>query len=86
MKQIWKFPLEVIGFQSVSMPAGAEIISCQVQNGQICVWAICDTRAEKVYRGFGVYGTGHEFDSFSEHFLGTVQMGSLVFHVFGLRK
>ncbi len=85
-RTIWKFQLEIKDEQSILMPAGAEILTVQVQHGIPCVWALVLPSVPMEQREFRIYGTGHPVDD-SEIFLsyiGTYQLqeGSLVFHVF----
>lgn len=84
-KRIWKFPLKVEDFQEIEMPACAEILSIQVQNGIPCMWAIVSPDASKETRTFATYGTGHEYPPATElkqTFIGTYQLPYLVYHVF----
>lgn len=68
----------------VPMPAGAHVLSCQVQGGTPTVWAVVDTEAEMVDRTFAVIGTGHTHSrlAFGLQFIDTMQLGGLVLHVF----
>ena len=86
-KSIWKFELKVQDFEEIEMPATAEILSLQVQNGKPCIWALVDPTARKETRTFATYGTGHPIvtnEGISHTFIGTYQLPSngLVFHVF----
>ena len=84
---IWKFPLQVIDKQVISMPKDAIVLTVQVQGSQPCLWARLspDTPSEK--RTFLTYGTGHEIESEPGPYIGTYQLegGQLVFHVFESR-
>jgi hypothetical protein len=82
MITIWKFQVPVTDIVSVQMPAGAEILTVQVQDGA-CVWAMVDTDAKKVTRTFRWRGTGHVAGGVGIY-VGTVQLmsGELVFHLF----
>jgi hypothetical protein len=82
MKVIWKFPLAMQGTQLVMMPKAAAILSVQLQNDLPCIWAMVDGDAEKEPRSIHIYGTGHALTDRKVQFIGTIQMGSLVFHVF----
>lgn len=85
MKTIFKFELEIEDLQEVAMPLNAELLTAQVQNGRVVVWAVVDTdEVERVTRTFRICGTGHHLPVDPGHYLGTVQLlgGSLVFHVF----
>ena len=80
---IWKFHVRVDDRVIVSMPRGARILHAGLQRGEIHVWAIVDQDAPLVNRALLVRGTGHPMrgaDMFPH--VGTVFMGSLVFHVF----
>ena len=85
MKTIWKFVLPVEDFVGFEMPRGAQILTVQVQNNQICMWALVDPTAPKDRRHFQVVGTGHPFKNWQQcNYIGSVQMlqGELVFHVY----
>ena len=70
--------------QRVSMPKDAEILSVGVQQDDIMIWARVNPDAPMVDRKIIILGTGHEISekNASLPFIGTVFMGSLVFHVF----
>lgn len=86
MHSIWKFPLEVTDEQVVQMPARSRILSVQVQNGVVCLWAVCvsDGSVSSERRVIRMYGTGNPIDDRTDtmNFIGTVQRGPFVFHVF----
>lgn len=82
---IWKFPLKPEDRQTIAMPAGARILSLQVQSGTPCIWALVDPKKPEVqHHEIVMHGTGHTFEGDPGAFLGTIQMfnGSLVLHVF----
>ena len=82
---IWKYTLKVTDFQPVSMPVGAEILSCQVQGGVLCLWALVDPLRPSRPRHISIYGTGHPISRKQQlRHIDTFQLhgGSLVFHVF----
>ena len=86
-RAVWKFPAPVDDQVKIDLPLGAEILSVQVQRGEPCIWALCDTEAKKELRSFVWVGTGHAYPSrFYQGlaFVGTIQLegGSLVFHLF----
>lgn len=89
-KQIWKFILLPghRNFAKVEMPEGAEILTVQVQNANICLWALVTPENSLKSRNIEVFGTGHDipFDGISiyRRYIGSVQLesGLLVFHVF----
>lgn len=72
---------------TISMPKGARIISVDEQRGDICAWAVLDTKQTiKEDKVIYVFGTGWETekDLFNLGFLGTVKIdgGRYIFHVF----
>lgn len=87
MKVIFKYTLAAIGTQSVEMPVGSQILSLDVQNNQVQLWAMVDpNEREKENIKIEMMGTGHAFtipDEFLK-FIGTVQLsgGKWVFHIF----
>lgn len=91
MKTVWKFPINAIEEQSVSMPTGAKLLHVDAQgsgiNAQPCLWALVDTEAPRANRRIGIVGTDHPSDRIAERtHVGSFMlgMGALVFHVFDL--
>lgn len=89
---IWKFTLEVTDRQAIEMPAGAEILDVQIQrisddSRLLCLWAIVDSRAEREMRSIAIVGTGNpmSLDLSAEDYIGTVQDGMFVWHVFEVK-
>jgi hypothetical protein len=82
MAAIWKFMISATINPSVTMPKGAHVLSIQEQNGQICIWASVNPRAEPEPRRFFVAGTGFDIPEAAGAFLATVQVGAYVWHVF----
>ncbi len=85
---IWKFPLVITDSQTIEIPESAQILSCQLQHGTPCMWAIVNPDAMKERRTVFIFGTGNEFQDRPLRkplvFIDTIQMagGSLVWHVF----
>lgn len=83
---IWKFTLALEDYQVIEMPAGAVLLSVQIQHGSICIWARVDPNASKQDKHFWIAGTGHFIptEALGATFLGTLQLqgGHFVFHVF----
>ena len=83
-KQIWKYTISPK--ESLAMPKGAEVLTVQTQNGDICLWALVDPQNKLEERYFEVYGTGHDIYcdmGIERKYIGTVQLNNgLVFHVF----
>ncbi|PHJ59296.1 hypothetical protein VF04_36770 [Nostoc linckia z7] len=82
MNKILKFNVSEV----ISMPHNHKILSVQVQNGFIILWALCDIRSDNMNIKFRVYGTGWDLpDDMSKHdYVSTVQDGALVWHIFKL--
>jgi hypothetical protein len=81
---IYKYPLEMTGYlQVIDMPRGAVIRHCDVQNGQICLWAEVDmTASDSKGRSFGIVGTGLLISDAARDYVGTVQIPPYVWHVY----
>ena len=84
MKTIWKYKLQTTDYQEVEMPSGATILTVQTQNGEPCIWCLCNPNNLKQFRGIRIIGTGHEKGYIEGSYIGTYQLHSyqLVFHVF----
>lgn len=81
-KQIWKFPLEVEDKQSISLPEDAEVLSVQIQHGKPCLWALVIPDSPTKSRVIEIFGTGTQIPEGNRTYIGTVQMGPFVWHVF----
>lgn len=83
---IWKQEFDIDDTVALILPKGAEILSCQVQNGTPCVWYLCDPTQPEEARVLRVIGTGHPIINNELKFIDTIQLmdGKLVFHVFEL--
>lgn len=89
---IWKFSLNVVDRQSVTMPAGSEILTVQDQYDGLQLWAIvANPNAERELRTIEIVGTGNPMndvnaEGFSRQYISTVQTrgGRLVWHIFEL--
>jgi hypothetical protein len=72
--------------QMVLIPKDAEILSCQIQNENVCVWALVNPQKENEEKYFECYATGEEMHQdmgIQRKFLNTVQFkNGLVFHIF----
>lgn len=84
MKVIYKYPLELQDSQFLLLPEAHQVLSVQVQNERLYLWASVDTDfpIEKVQ--IRIIGTGHPilFDHENYFYVATVQMNTLVWHVF----
>lgn len=83
--RIWKYPLEVTDLQTLKMPAGAKVLTVQMQGEACCLWALVDEAAQVTQaRTFAIYGTGNPVPDNPGTYVASFQMvgGRLVFHVF----
>lgn len=83
---IYKYPVRVLGFQTVKIAAGGKILTAQAQDGGIYLWVEVDKRNALNYQYIGVrvFGTGHEMPDNPGSYLSTVQLieEGLVFHIY----
>jgi hypothetical protein len=82
MKTIYKYVLQVQDQQTLSLPEGAEILSVQVQYGAPTLWALVDVGAPAKAQQIHCYGTGHDVPDRPTIHIGTVQLGTYVWHFF----
>ncbi|AZB23614.1 hypothetical protein EG339_02740 [Chryseobacterium bernardetii] len=82
MKTIYKYQLNTIGKQIITMPIDSEIISLQTQFGSPCIWAKVDDEKPVYDRTILTFGTGHPLPEGNIEFIGTYQISEFVFHVF----
>ena len=67
------------------MPKDADILTVQVQDDKICIWARVNPTASLEKRTFIVFGTGSDIEEHDNMFLcylGTVQKQFYVWHVY----
>jgi hypothetical protein len=57
-RTIYKYPISKIGYTTIQMPLGAEILSMQLQGNHPHIWALVNSSNPKVDRQFIVYDTG----------------------------
>ncbi|MFA6060806.1 MAG: hypothetical protein WC756_21595 [Taibaiella sp.] len=84
MKKIFKYKLDVVQNQSISIPKNAKILCAQVQGINLNIWAIVNDDDVKEERKISIYGTGHDMTENPGHYISTVQLnnGAYVFHIF----
>ncbi len=88
MRTIYKYPLGNAPSQrpfAIEMPAGAEILTVQVQRRQACIWALVDPTAETETREFYLAETGRLLDLAGDgQYIDTFQLEQvgLVWHLF----
>jgi len=85
MKTIHKYPLRITDTQDVPMPFGARILTAQLQNGGLSLWALVENGNTPEPREVRIVGIGNPADVEGFDYIATVQMGGdwqLVWHVF----
>lgn len=86
MSVIYKYHLQVISTsqdQKLVLPDGFKILSMQNQDDEITFWAEVNPGNISKPRRFRVFGTGWGImDNEGFEHIGTVQIGSLVWHVY----
>ena len=81
-KEIREYVLEPL--ITIWMPAGAEILTAQEQDGDIYLWALVDPTGYNEKRTFEVYGASGPlmYPGHKRKYIATVQVNEHVFHVF----
>lgn len=85
MKSVYKYPVSLDDYFQLDLPYGAEILSVQVQQEEVYLWALIDKKEDLIVtRKFRLAGTGHLISEPNLKFIGTFQSdnGYLVFHLF----
>lgn len=83
MRRVFKYPLPVQDAFTLSLPAGAQLLSVQAQRDELMLWALVDDRAKLEVRHFMIRGTGHDAEACGTY-VGTFQLaaGAFVGHLF----
>lgn len=81
---IYKYAINITDEQVIELPKGAEILTAQLQDKILQMWAIVNPNAEKQKRVIEIYGTGHPFPfgMAERKYIATVQKDGLVWHIF----
>lgn len=87
MLTIHKFPLHITDEQTVQMPGRHKLLSVAMQNTTLCMWAYVETDSAPTTVKITVVGTGNPFphNVAPNDFIGSVQDGPFVWHVFEAR-
>ena len=90
--KIYKYILELTTSQSIDIIGFEKVLDCQVQNGKICIWVLCDPLPARQAncpnpvkgQNFWIFGTGQDIDVdyMDILYLKTVQLDGYVWHVF----
>lgn len=93
MHSVYKYPIPIEDTFTISMPAGATVLTVQTQQSSQDVWrgeagpniwVLVDPTALHEPRHFRLAGTGHPIEEKLGRYVGTFQLsgGQLVFHLF----
>lgn len=79
--RIYKYPIH-LKKKSVFMPAGARILTVQMQGDTPTIWALVDPAKKPCDRLIHVFGTGWDIPKHIDRYIGTWQDGGFVWHLF----
>lgn len=79
---IWKYPLERFGETALRMPTDSVALAVQMQDDEVCLWALVHPQNETTEVFVWGVGTGHDFISSTDRYIGTVQEPPYVWHYF----
>lgn len=83
MKTIYKYPLILEGRQTLALPLMFFTpLDVQFQGDQLCLWALVEPDSQTFTVDIYIYGTGQTIPGLPGEYLGTVQQGQFVWHVF----
>lgn len=83
MKTIYKYPLEVRDEQEIEMPGKPVLFKVGLDpSGELCCWALVDPTSPPRPQRFYVVGTGHQVPADAYIWIGTVNQGTFMWHVF----
>lgn len=81
---IHKYELQITDEQRIEMPRNATLLSVQMQRDKMVLWASVNINEPIRSRVIRIHGTGQSIDGEStfDLYVGTVQNGPFVWHVF----
>lgn len=85
MTTIYKYPIEITQRQQVDLPAGAKILTADLDPaGTPCIWAqVNPAVTEREKRMIWILGTAHQLSDLDGiNYLNTFRQGPFVWHVF----
>ena len=86
MMKIFKYPLAITEIQIVELPVGSRILTFQLQNNQLFMWAIVDPSISTYPYKVHIFGTGEEVPDMNKLvYIATVQQDigvNYVWHIF----
>jgi hypothetical protein len=83
MQTIHKYPIDLVGEQTIEMPQDNTPLHVDTQRGVLCLWAMVNTESPTIKQKIYLLGTGHEVPS-DVHLthISTIQDGPYVWHFF----
>lgn len=87
MSTIYKYPLPAVGRNHLNMPAGAKLLTVQLQHGVPTVWAVVSDEPIES-RVIDLRMTGETLPPDPGEYIATVQMqdGNFVLHAFDVTE
>lgn len=82
MLAVWKLPIDLDSHQDVLVPEGGQILTAQMQGSVLTLWALVCPTCRPQRRRIEIYGTGHLMEKAPRDYIGTVQAGTFVWHIF----
>lgn len=83
MKKIYKYQLQIVEEQIVKMPGRPLLFKVGLDpGGDLCVWVLVNPEAVMRSQTIFVVGTGAVVPGDAQLWLGTVQRGAFMWHVF----
>lgn len=83
MKTIHKFPLAIRDEQQIDLPGKPTLFKVGLDPaGDLCVWALVEPHHAPKPQRFFVVGTGHPVPADAYIWIGTVNQGPFMWHVF----
>lgn len=80
---IYKYPFVISDNVEITLPAGSDILSIQIQNDIPTMWARVDLNQELMHaRRFRILGTGQPTDECDLSYICTIQYREFVGHIF----
>jgi len=81
-KKIWKYVIPEDKFFSISMPVHSRVVCFQMQRDVPVIWVEMTEEEAITLAHFCCVATGEEFPDDYNKYIGTVQDGGLVMHLF----
>lgn len=82
MKTIYKYELNILDLQRLSLFQHANFLDFQCQNDKIVFWMEVDTNDFILEQDFYIVGTGNPIPEKANYHLSTVQVGEYVWHIY----